>query len=104
MTAPILSVILMSPGPAPRPEWLARPEVAEVIIVQGAFGELRTPFIEAAGKATGELVFAVTADAAMPETAWPAILEAAAANPDAGALRLSVQGLVADPAWRGRRA
>ena len=101
---PSISVILLagetyvSPAAA-----LVREEVIEVIPVVGRFDAVAAAFAEAVANAAGELVLAVTPDCALPEAAWAAIADAAAANPDAGAFRLRMQGLKAERAWRGRR-
>jgi hypothetical protein len=85
------------------PAALVRDGVAEVIPVVGAFDRILAAFAEAVGRATGELIFPVTPDCIVSDEAWAAIVEAADANPDAGAFRLRQQGLKADPAWQGRR-
>ena len=101
---PSISVILLSGATYVSPAAaLLREEVAEVIPVVGPFDAIAAEFARATAQATGELVVALTPDCELTEAAWTAIAEAAAANPDAGAFRLRMQGLKPDPAWRGRR-
>jgi hypothetical protein len=101
---PTISVILLAGATYVSPAAaLSREDVAEIIPVVGAFDVIASAFVEAAASATGDLVFALTTEADTPDAVWAAISEAADAHPDAGAFRLRMQGLNADPAWRGRR-
>jgi hypothetical protein len=105
--APSLSVVLIDAAAAPLPDCLEqaleRGDVAEIVRAAGPFERLARPFAEAIAFCSGDLVLAVTPDMHLPDTAWPAIVEAARARPDAEAFTLNLQGLAPDPAWRGRR-
>ena len=50
-----------------------------------------------------DYVLPLPSDVRLPAGALAAMSAAAAADPDADAFRLKVEGLAADPAWRGRR-
>jgi hypothetical protein len=99
--------VLIDAAAAPLPDCLEqaleRGDVAEIVRAAGPFERLARPFAEAIAFCSGDLVLAVTPDMHLPDTAWPAIVEAARARPDAEAFTLNLQGLAPDPAWRGRR-
>src|ERR1700723_4011985 len=102
---PTLSVVLIEATRSPTPDCLEqaleRGDVAEIVRAGGPFERLARPVAEAVEFCSGDLVLAVTPDMHVPDTAWPAIVEAVAARADAEAFTLNLQGLAADPGWRG---